>query len=150
MGNRLYYGKTFGWDKILFLGSDFLVLLGSSRSQILRRGLCIRVGGTYEGRGGDDNCLGGRKNCWKVVVLCFMILFCSIMFLIGGFRGLLALKKIYVKKAYLSLTNREEEERKSLRRVSRRGLYQKFFLELGTLFKYIYTKIIVCVVSIYF
>jgi hypothetical protein len=59
------------------------------------------------------------------------------MFLIGGFGGLLALKKIYVKKAYLSLTNREEKERKSLRRVSGCGLYQKFFLELGTLFKHI-------------
>jgi hypothetical protein len=38
---------------------------------------------------GKDNCLCGMKNCWKFVVLYYIILFCRIKFLISGYGGLL-------------------------------------------------------------
>jgi hypothetical protein len=37
------------------------------------------------GRVKEGNCLRGRSNCWMFMVFVFMILFCRIIFLIGGY-----------------------------------------------------------------
>jgi hypothetical protein len=42
-------------------------------------------------------------------VFCFIILFCRITFLTGGYGGLLTLGLLYDKEAYLSLTSSVEE-----------------------------------------
>jgi hypothetical protein len=72
------------------LGERFPFLLGYFQSLGFRYGLCFTAGVVSEGqvRTGDVSCLCGRRNCWKVAVLCYITLFCMIMFLTDGHGGL--------------------------------------------------------------
>jgi hypothetical protein len=91
MGKIPYFWDDSWVGQGIILRERFPHIAGIFLEPGITMGKCIVRGGELEvgDEVGEDDCVCGKRKCWMFTVLCYIILFCRITFMIGGYGKLL-------------------------------------------------------------